>query len=142
MARGRVVLTSDVTNSAAAFADVTGLSFTLTVGYKYLIRARLITTGTATTGVVYGLNASPSTAPTLMGLAQIIPTTATTNTICNVTAFDTGTASTDILAAGSVVTMEGIIVPAATQIAIVRIKPEGAVATTCKAGSFIDWEEL
>lgn len=142
LARDRIYLTADVTNSTTSFADVTGLSFALVVGRKYHIRGQFVTTGTATTGVCYALNASPSTAPTLMAINTRGDLTATTEKISSFTAFDTGTAGSDLIAAGTVDTMEGTIVPSVSAIYVVRFKAETAVATTCKAGSFIEWEAV
>lgn len=142
LARDRILLTADVSNATTSFADVTGLSFSLIVGRKYHIRGCFAVTGTATTGVAFGLNASPSTAPTLMAVTTKGDLTATTDNTSAFTAFDTGTAGSDLIAAGGIVTMEGIIVPSVTAVYVVRFKAETAVATTCKAGSYIEWEAV
>jgi hypothetical protein len=142
LTRDRVVLPADVTNSTTSFADATSLSFPLTAGLKYMLRGGLVFTGTATTGVAVGLNASPSTAPTLMAVNTTGALTATTDNLSAFTAFDTGTAGSDLIAAGSLVELFGFIVPSVTAIYIVRFKAETAVATVMKAGSTIWYEQV
>ena len=152
MARGRVVLTADVVGAAGTnFQPATGMSVNVIVGRKYHFRIVGISTAAATTtGVVWGLSASPTTAPTLVamigmtatgagtlaggGAASYVTTAATTGSI---------TAPTDIPAtAGALSVYEYIVVPSATQVVTVEFRSEAAAATTAKAGSYVDWEEL
>lgn len=155
MARGRVVLPSDVVGGANTnWNAATGMSFSVVVGRKYHIKIMGLSTAAATTtGVVWGLAASPTTAPTIWSYVAIAASAAgtlqgggqasmayVTNGGANTGAYTpiTDTVSTS----GELTIVDGILIPSATQVLTVQFASEAAAATTAKAGSFVDYEEL
>lgn len=153
MARGRVVLQSDVVGAASLNAQVaTGLSINLIAGRKYHVRLVALHSNTTTsTGVSYHISAAPTTAATRLAWVAITADGAGTldgggyaGTAYNTTGTATPaiTTPTTSLSTATLTIMEGIIVCAATQVAQVEFISDVAEATTLRAGSFLDWEEL
>lgn len=154
LARDRVRLTSDVVTAASTnYTPVTGLSFPVTVGNKYHIRAVLLhTQAAATTGARMGFSASPATAATvgafMLYTADGVGTLdgggwgQATNSGLVTTGSTTGGATAPAASAdtSSLLILEGIWVPSVSQILQLEIGPEAAAAVTVKAGSYVEWE--
>lgn len=152
--RDRIVLQSDVVLSAStALQPVTGLNFAVQVGRKYHFRAHLVVTGTATVGWAPAISANPTTAATLF--ASMFTAADGQGTIDGGGASSYAATGAALLAAGTVTTtanlvaaggsngvLEGMVVPAATQVLQLEVQPETATAMTIKAGSYIEWELL
>jgi len=150
LARDRILLTADVVTAASTnYAPITGLNFAAQLGYKYHIYGFVCyTVAATTTGARIGFSASPTTAATLAafdvwgadgvgsidggGYTGLVTTASTTGGITALA----NSADT----AGNTQRIEGLYVPAATQVLQLEIGPEAAAAVTVKAGSFIEWE--
>ncbi len=157
LARDRVILTTSVVTGASTnYAPVTGLSFAVTAARTYHVRCLAMTSQAATTtGVRFGLSASPTTAPTyaaMIGLNAVLVGTIggggnTTAALGYVTtASTTGgyTAQTDAVAStgGSLYIVEYILTAAATAVLQLEVGPEAAAAVTVLPGTYLEWELL
>jgi len=152
--RDRVVLQSDVTLTAStALQVVTGLNFAVTVGRRYHFRAHLVATGTVTVGWAPAISANPATSATLFASQWVAAdgqgtldgggTSAYAATGAALLAAGTITTTANLVAAaGSAGVLEGMVVPAATQILQLEVQPETATVMTIRAGSYIEWELL
>jgi hypothetical protein len=141
-----VVLATDVTNnnaSANTIADVTGLSFAVVAGLKYWFRAAVAYTAAATTtGSRWAIN-GPA-APTLLNYTSRYTLTATSETVNSATAYDIpAAANATSLTAGNLATIEGIIVPSASGVVVVRFASEvSSSAIVAKAGSILQYQQV
>lgn len=154
LARDRVVLSADVVGGAVSTLVSTTLTFSVQAGYTYHFKAVLGVTGTATSGVGTGISANPTTAATFfaaevtgagaVGVGTIdggyTATYAATGAALG--AAGTVTVTGDIIAAGQLVKMEGIVTAAATQVLTLEFQNESGTATTVKKGSYLEWELL
>lgn len=138
--RTLVALGSDVSNSTSTFADVTGLSFSVTSGTMYRFHF-LITydAQNAATGSRWSINGP---AFTILAYYTLI-TNAATPTINAQNSYDSGTALTASAAAsGNTVVMEGLVKPSASGTLTARFLSEAPGTNnqiTAKAGSTLEW---
>jgi hypothetical protein len=144
-----VVLASDVTNSNATantIADVTGLSFAMTANKLYFFDFYCYYTAAATTtGSRWAVNASAGTAANLSMSSQYSLTTTNTTQNNNVIAFDSpATANATSASTGNnLARMTGVIRATADATLIARFASEvSSSAITCKAGSFVRYEQI
>lgn len=133
-------LDGDVVNSTTSFADATGLTFTSVPNADYLLEAFLVYTSAATTtGLNLALN-GPASPAGVVGEWRVY-TSATAAVLRQFTAYNTGTASSGVLAAGSAqyAQFTGMLRTGATGGAVtLRFASEvAASAITLKAGSVL-----
>lgn len=136
------VLSADVTSSATANAigNVTGLSFPVTAGNKYLFRFVIDYTSTGTaSGSRWSINGP---AFTRLAYQSSYSLTATSWTFNQAVAYDIPAASnaTSAGTTGNIAVVEGIILPSANGDVIARFAGEAASSCTAKAGSFVEYE--
>ena len=130
------IMTAAFTNVGTGFESLTELSFTVSANKTYKWRATL--TYTATAGITFSLTGPAS--PTFNNYRFTASNAATTNTVFNATAYDTGT---NAAAAGNgLCTADGIIRVTANGTITVRIRCATAGAMTVRAGSIIEFEEV
>lgn len=143
--RTLVELGSDVASAAStAFANITGLSFSVTAGVTYRFYGLLLyTTSAATIGVRVSLT-SPAT--THLAYATRTGLSATGSAAAEWQNFqataDAGTVSTSsVSTSGNLVVIEGVIRPSANGTVQLRFAPETATANgvVIKAGSSLEW---
>jgi hypothetical protein len=136
MAGATTRLASPVANSTTSYADVTGLSFAVTSGTTYWFRFVIpYTSAATTTGSSWSIN-GPSTS--LLSYTARYTLTATSETVHELGAYNSGAASASSLATGNTAVIEGIIVPSANGTVIARFLSEvAASAITALAGSFV-----
>jgi hypothetical protein len=150
LSRDRILLgSSGVTTGASTnYTPVTGLNWAAQLGKKYHWKAVLLCTVAAgTTGIRFGPSASPTTAATYNTYFGLIGGDGTpaidggTAAGYVTTGSTTGgyTAPTDLVGTSVIATIEGIIVPAATQVVQLEVGPEAAAAVTIVAG-YLEWE--
>jgi len=138
-----LVMTADVVNnnaSANTIADVTGLSFAVTLGEVYWFEFVIpYTSASTSTGSRWSINGPGS--PTQLNYRSEYTLTATTTTVNSATAYDIPAASNaSSLTAGDVATIWGIIKPSQDGTVIARFASEiTASAITAKAGAVVRW---
>lgn len=137
-----VDLSSDVTNSTTSYADVTGLSFSVTSGETYYFRFVIPYTSAATgTGSKWSINGP--TVTTLIYDARW-PSTGTAITRYFASTYDAGTVSGGSSTVdANVARIEGIITPSANGTVIARFASEvGSSAIVAKAGAILMWRQM
>lgn len=141
--RNRVTISADVTNNnivANSIADVTNLSFSVTSGVKYQFECNIwYTAGATTTGSRWSIN-GPAT--TSLAYESRYALSTTTQTLNNLTAYDTPAASSTSSTAttGNNATIKGFIQPSASGTVIVRFASEVSnSAIIAKAGSSCEY---
>jgi hypothetical protein len=95
-----VRLDADVSNSTTAFANATGLSFTAAANADYLIEAFLVYTSAATTTGINLALTGPASPAGVVGEWRAY-TSATAALLRQFTAYDSGTATTGVIAAAA-----------------------------------------
>ena len=135
----KVVLTSDVSNNTTSFADVTGLSFSVTANITYHFRVVIYyTSAAAATGSKWSCNG-----PTFDFLSYVADyaNAATTRTNYNGATYNVGTASLNSTTLnGLVATIEGLIIPNASGTLTITFGSEiASSAITAKAGSYLQY---
>lgn len=138
-----VVLGSDVANSTTSFADITGMSFSVTSGETYHFDAVIAYTSAATTtGSKWSVN-GPA-APTLLAYRTESPTATTTSRLDYADNYDTGGPSTQSPGITNLVAkIEGIVKVSASGTFALRFGSEVASsAITAKAGSVLRWRKV
>ena len=130
-----VRLTADATNSTTALADATGLSFAVSAGafYAFQFLVMFQTEGTAS-GIKLAANA-PANSYIVYNIST--PLTATTATLSNRRAVNTGaaTASIDAANANTLAVFDGLLAPTAAGTLILRFASETTTIARIKAGS-------
>lgn len=138
--RNRTFLTGDVANANVdTLADVTGLSFAVSLGVRYRFRFVIDYTANATTtGSRWTIN-GPAT--TRLAYRSTYSLTTTTETLNFAAAYDTPAAAnaTSAATAGNIAVIEGFVTPSANGSVIARFAAEVATITA-KAGSYVEWE--
>lgn len=132
----RVRITGDVTNSTTSFADVTGLSFSLSANTTYgFIFHVLVTTPATTQGYCIAMDGPAS--PTAFSYQSMQPLSSSTQTPSHQTSYNAGTTGTSAPSGTFLVVIAGQIVNGANAgTLIVRFLSETAGQTvTVKAGS-------
>lgn len=137
---GLVYLSGTVSNNAnpAAWADVTGLSFSLASGATYMIEFEALTVGSATTNwAQYGVN-GPTNSLLVVNVTRPNVTAGTGFQASTATAYDTGTNVTSTNNTGSLpVRISVLITTTAAGTLILRQKNTTAgAAVTTNAGSW------
>lgn len=133
-------LTGTVSNNAnpAAWADVTGLSWSLASGATYLFEFEALTVGSATTNWArYGVN-GPTKSLLVVNVTRANVTAGTGNQCSTATAYDTGTDITSANTSGSLpVRISGVVTTTAAGTFILRQRNTTAgAAVTTNAGSW------
>ena len=131
-----VVAASNVVNVGTAFEDVTGLSFAVTANKTYKWRA------TISFGLVSGTAMFSSNGPaTSINNARFtMATAATTNTISNQTAYDTGT--NVAITSNGLCTADGIVRVTASGTWTIRFRCSVGGNLTVRAGSVLEYAEV
>ena len=131
-----VVAGSNVVNVGTAFEDVTGLSFAVTANKTYKWRA------TISFGLVSGTAMFSSNGPaTSINNARFtMATAATTNTISNQTAYDTGT--NVAITSNGLCTADGIVRVTASGTWTIRFRCSVGGNLTVRAGSVLEYAEV
>lgn len=139
--RTLVTLGSDVSNSTTSFADVTGLSFSVSSGTTYRFEVLIVYDAqAATTGNRWSLNGP---AFTFLGYRVIFHTSNANITLNNQNSYDVGTATVNsAFTSGNIVEIKGVIRPSASGTLVVRFASEAPGTNnqiTVKAGSTLEW---
>lgn len=130
------IMATAVTNVGTGFESLTDLSFAVSANKTYKWRATL--TYTASAAITFSLT-GPAT-PTFNNYRFTVSNSATTNTVFNATAYDTGTNAA--ASSNGLCTADGIIRPTASGTVTIRIRCATAGAMTVRAGSIIEFEEV
>jgi hypothetical protein len=144
----QVILGSDVTDSSGAntITDITGLSFSVTAGRRYLFRFFIIfTTPVNTTGMRFSVNGPAS--PTELTYQLFYTNSATSQQVSQaLSAYDlpaSSTLSSLPLPSGGNAYIEGMIVPSANGTVVGRFASEiDTSALIAKQGSVLEWLEV
>lgn len=138
-------LASDVARSTTTYGDVTGLSFAVLAGTVYNFEAQIIfTVNAVSTGVVWSVSATPTTAPTMLAYNTTRPSLAATYpqtpVLTGANAYDSpaaATVSTTPATTGNLAEIRGIIQPSVNATFVIRFSPDTAItnAVVAKAGS-------
>lgn len=141
-------VSADVTNATTSFADITGLTWPILGGHKYIFNACLIhQTNATTTGAQFGVNGPAVTNLIAVGIGNITQsiTAAAFGSSAAVTAVDTATVveTTGPGTANVIYIMQGAYEPSADGTFAVRSKSEVAVASglIIKRGSWCHLRE-
>jgi hypothetical protein len=127
----------DVTSGGAnVWTDITGLSFAVTSGKTYRWKAAFI--AIATSGTAFSLN-GPS-APTSNTYRYIASNAATTITIFNGVAYDSGTNAA--MSNNAMVTADGYIKVSASGTVILRMRSTTAGTCIVRAGAIVEFQEV
>lgn len=142
-----VILGSDITNNngvANTIADVTGLSFAVTLGNRYWFRFIIMYTAAATTtGSRWSINGPAFTQ--LIYKSEYSLTTSSKTINEGVSAYDTPAASSASSAntAANIAWIEGFITPSANGTVIARFASEVlSSAIVAKTGSILHWQQV
>lgn len=138
--RTLVTLGSDVANSTTSYADVTGLSFSVTSGTMYRFYILLLfDASSATIGSMWSMNGPAS--PTTFGYTLLVPRTGSIAEDYHSSSYDSGSGAlvSSPVVASNVAVMQGFIKPSTSGIAIVRFKAETGGTITAKAGSTLEY---
>lgn len=130
------IMANAYTNTGTGFESLTDLSFAVTANKTYKWRATL--TYTSTAAITFSLT-GPAT-PTFNNYRFTASNAATTNTVFNATAYDTGTNAA--ASSNGLCTADGIIRVTASGTVTVRIRCATIGAMTVRAGSIIEFEEV
>jgi len=144
-AGGDNVLTasSDVANSTTSFADITGLTFSVTSGETYVFEALIpYTSAATTTGSKWAVNGPSS--PTYVAYRTEIPTTTTSTRIEYGDSYDATSASAQTPGITYVIAkIEGIVKVSASGTLAMRFGSEVSTsAITVKAGAVLRWRKV
>jgi hypothetical protein len=134
---GYAVLTSDFVTSGTAFQNITGLSFAVTSGKTYKWRATIIVVATGTTNGMLSTNGPSGTTV----YRFTIGTGATTNTINNGAANNTGTA-VSMSTTQRIASADGIYTATANGTVNMSVISSVSALLTIKAGSVVEYEEV
>lgn len=139
--RHLVTLGSDVVNATTSYADVTGLSFSVSSGVTYRFEIIIIFDVAATgNGTRWSMNGP---AKTFGAWTVNWMNSATSNQLRNADTYDDSGISTAAspFAASNLALINGAIRPSASGTIIVRFSSEAALANgvTAKAGSTLEW---
>lgn len=137
------IITSNVTTTVVAYADVTGLQFAMTAGETYWFKFYIAaTTNSATRGFRYAVNSSATAS--YLSYMRMWAANANTNAFYISKDYDSAeAASTTSVAAGSMVTMEGIITASTSGNLIARFGASIASNTmTARAGSVVFYQRI
>lgn len=138
-----VYLSSPVSNNAnpAAWADITGLTVAVAANGVYVIRAVLLTVGSATTNwALYGVNGPASPSLVTVAVSRSNVTAGTGNQASVATAYDTGTAISSTNNSGSMpVYMDIFFVNGSTAgtLALRQKNTTNGAAVSTNSGSFM-----
>lgn len=138
--RTLVELGSDVSNSTATYADITGLSFPVSSGQTYRFYALILYSTNATgTGAAFSVN-GPA-ASMIAFHANFNGTTAITQTVRYYDAYDGGTFATATASAtANIAEIRGIVKPSSSGTVAMRFSSDAAAATvTVRAGSTVEY---
>jgi hypothetical protein len=137
------IITGDVANSTTSFADVTGLSFSVTSGKIYHFRAMILFSAALLgTGARFAMSGPAS--PTVYANSYTVASGATSAATGNAAAYDVATASTNSASTnGNLAIVEGFVRPSSSGTMIVRFASEvGSSAITVLAGSWLRYRQL
>jgi hypothetical protein len=134
---GYAVLTSDFITSGTAYQNITGLSFAVTANKIYKWRA---TISILATGTVNGMLSTNGPAGTTV-YRFTIGTGATTNTINNGVANNTGT-SVAISTTTRIASADGIYIPTANGTVSMSVIASANALITIRTGSIVEFEEV
>lgn len=138
-----VIITSNVTVTTTAYANVTGLQFSMTAGETYWFRFVIASTTVAgSTGYRYAVN-STATASYLSYL-RIFPTGVASAVSYISKDYDSAeVATTASLTTGVIATMEGVITASTSGTLVARHATEVAASTiTTRAGSLVFYQRI
>jgi len=133
---GTGVVAANQSNAGITFEDVTSLSFAVTANKTYKWRATIsfgLTSGTA-------MFSSNGPATSINNARFTMATAATTNTISNQTAYDTGT--NVAITSNGLCTADGIVRVTASGTWTIRFRCSIAGNLTVRAGSIVEFEEV
>jgi len=133
---GTGVVAANQSNVGITFEDVTSLSFAVTANKTYKWRATIsfgLTSGTA-------MFSSNGPATSINNARFTMATAATTNTISNQTAYDTGT--NVAITSNGLCTADGIVRVTASGTWTIRFRCSIAGNLTVRAGSIVEFEEV
>ena len=138
-----VSISSNVTTTVTTYANITGLQFAMTTNETYWFKFIIYsTTSAAANGYRYAVNSTA--AASYLSYIRVFPTATTTTSIYFSKDYDSSeTAVGTSIAAGVIVTMEGIITASASGNLIARHASEQAGSTiTSRAGSLVFYQRL
>ncbi len=133
---GTGIVAANQSNVGITFEDVTSLSFAVTANKTYKWRATIsfgLTSGTA-------MFSSNGPATSINNARFTMATAATTNTISNQTAYDTGT--NVAITSNGLCTADGIVRVTASGTWTIRFRCSIAGNLTVRAGSIVEFEEV
>lgn len=131
-----VTLGSDASNSTTSYADVTGLSFSVTSGTTYRFYAIITYTVPSSLASLWSLNGPALTRAEW--LTRHAPTSGATIITTSHTGYDSGFSNTSTTQ--GLVIIEGFVLPSASGTLAVRFQSgTGGTAVTAKAGSTLTY---
>lgn len=136
LAISTAILAATFTTVGTGFESVTDLSFAVSANKTYKWRATLAFT--ATSASTFSLT-GPGT-PTFNVYRFTASNAATTNTVFNAAAYDTGTNAA--MSSNGMCTADGIIRPTANGTVTVRVRSASVGGMSLRAGSIIEFEEV
>lgn len=137
--KGKVTLTNQVTNTANAYADVTGLSFQATAGVLYQFKATVIYSSGTANGSGWAINGPAS--PNLVAYKANFPLTLTTEAGRAGNAYDLPASSTasSAFTTGNIAVIQGFINVSTSGTVIIRFRSETTSGITVQPGSVLEW---
>jgi hypothetical protein len=137
------VMTSNVTNTTATYANVTGLQFAMTAGETYWFKYCIPTsTNNASRGFRYSINSAATAS--YLAYMRMWTTSANANAYYSSRDYDSSEAApTASSAPGGIATMEGIITAATSGNLIARFSISSTPLTlTARAGAVVFYQRL